>query len=135
MMLATNKTILGKKGAVVIVHDYMSRWRIEEYFRFKKQHFRFEDFRVRSLTSMNNLNQLLTYAMGMLGLVADESDNSHLFHRLIHNARSLPRDVRFYYYQLAEGITKTLAHARTGIQGWIPIRETGPRQLTMKLIC
>jgi len=135
MMLATNKTILGKKDAVGIVHDYMSRWRIEEYFRFKKQHFRFEDFRVRSLTSMNNLNQLLTYAMGMFGLVADESDTSHLFHRLIHNARALRRDVQFYYYQLAEGITKTLAHARTGIKDWIPIRDTGPRQLTMKLIC
>ena len=36
MMLATNKTILGKKNAVSIVRDYMSRWRIEEYFRFKQ---------------------------------------------------------------------------------------------------
>lgn len=135
MMLATNKTILGKKNAVGIVRGYMSRWRIEEYFRFKKQHFGFEDFRVRSLTSMNNLNQLLTYAMGMLGLVADASDTNHLSHRMIHNARSLRKDVRFYYYQLAEGISKTLAYARTGIRDWIPIRDTGPRQLTLKLIC
>src|SRR5690625_3488520 len=113
----------------------MSRWRIEEYFRFKKQHFGFEDFLVRSLTSMNNLNQLLTYAMGMLGLVADASDTSHLSHRMIPNARSLRKDVRFYYYQMAEGISKTLAYARTGIREWIPIRDTDPRQLTLKLIC
>src|SRR5699024_10282633 len=58
MMLATNKTVLGKKDAIDIVRHYMSRWRIEGYFRFKKQHFEFENFRVRSLTSMNNLNQL-----------------------------------------------------------------------------
>lgn len=135
MMLATNKPIHGKRDAIGIVRNYMSRWRIEEYFRFKKQHFGFEDFRVRSLTSMNNLNQLLSFAIGMLGLVAETSDTGHLFHRLIHNARALRRDVGFHYYQLAEGVTKTLAHARTGIKDWIPIRETGPRQLTMKLIC
>src|SRR5699024_7059499 len=111
MMLATNKSIWSKQDAVGIVHDYMSRWRIEEYFRFKKQHFGFEDFRVRNLTAINNLNQLLTYAMGMIGLVTEESDTSQLFHRLIHNARSLRRDVQFHYYQLAEGISKTLAHA------------------------
>src|SRR5699024_9695663 len=42
MMLVTNKSILGKKDAIGIVHDYMSRWRVEEYFRFKIQHFKFE---------------------------------------------------------------------------------------------
>lgn len=135
MMLVTNKIILGKKDAIGIVHNYMSRWRVEEYFRFKKQHFDFEDFRVRSLTSMNNLNQLLTYAIGMLGLVAEASETSHLFHRLIHNSRSLRQDIRFHYYQMAEGITKTLAYARTGIKDWIPIRDTGPRQLTLKISC
>ena len=135
MMLATNKPIRSKQDAIGIVRDYMSRWRIEEYFRFKKQHFGFEDFRVRSLMSMNNLNQLLTYALGMLGLVAEQSDTSQLFHRLIHNARALRRKVDFHYYQLAEGVMKTLAYARTGVQDWIPIRETGPHQLTMRLIC
>lgn len=135
MMLATNKVIRDKKDAIQIVRAYMSRWRIEEYFRFKKQHFGFEDFRVRSLTSMNNLNQLLTYAMGMLGLLADESEHSGLFQRLIHNSRALRKDIRFYYYQLAEGISATLSHARTGIKDWIPIRNTGPRQLTLKLVC
>lgn len=135
MMLATNKAIQGKKDVIQIVRAYMSRWRIEEYFRFKKQHFGFEDFRVRSLTSVNNLNQMLTYAMGMLGVLTDKSGTSQLFRRLIHNARALRSDIRFYYYQLAEGISATLALARTGINDWIPIRKTGPRQLTLKLIC
>lgn len=135
MMLATNKPIRGKKDAIGIVHDYMSRWRIEEYFRFKKQHFAFENFRVRSLTSINNLNQLLTYAIGMLGLVTEASNTSQLYHRLIHNSRSLRKDIQFYYYQIAEGILKTLAYAKTGIKDWISTRSTEPRQLTMKLIC
>jgi hypothetical protein len=42
MMLATNKPIHSKEDAIHIVRTYMSRWRVEEYFRFKKQHFGFE---------------------------------------------------------------------------------------------
>jgi hypothetical protein len=135
MMLATNRILENKEDVIRIIRDYMSRWRVEEYFRFKKQHFGFEDFRVRSLMSINQLNQLLTYAIGLLGLLADKSETSQLFHRLIHNARALRRDIQFHYYQLAEGIVSTLAHARTGIGGWIPIRKSGPRQLEMKLAC
>ena len=71
MMLATNKIIKSKEDVVKILRLYMSRWRIEEYFRLKKQEYGFENFRVRSLKSINNLNQLLTYTIGMLGILAD----------------------------------------------------------------
>ncbi|NLJ40822.1 MAG: transposase [Clostridiales bacterium] len=135
MMLATNRILEKKEDVIRVVRDYMSRWRVEEYFRFKKQHFGFEDFRVRSLTSINQLNQLLTYAIGLLGLLADKSETSQLFHRLIHNARALRKDIQFHYYQLAEGVVLTLAHAKTGVRDWIPIRKSGPRQLKMKLAC
>lgn len=133
MMLATNKTIRGKDDVVHIVRTYMSRWRIEEYFRFKKQHFGFENFRVRSLTSINNLNQLLTFAIGLIGLLADKLNTSKLARRLIHNAKALRTTVQFFYYQLAEGIAATLAHARAGVQDWFQIRSNGPRQLELKL--
>ncbi len=73
-MLATNKVIKGKEDVVNIVRTYMSRWRVEEYFRFKKQHFGFENFRVRSLRSINNLNRLLTYAIGILGILAEKNE-------------------------------------------------------------
>jgi hypothetical protein len=63
MMLATNRPIKGKEDAVDICRMYLSRWRIEEYFRFKKQHFGFEGFRVRKLKSINALNQLMTYTI------------------------------------------------------------------------
>lgn len=133
MMLATNKTIRGKDDVIDIVRTYMSRWRIEEYFRFKKQHFGFENFRVRSLTSINNLNQLLTFAIGLIGLLSEKLNTSKLARRLIHNAKALRTTVQFYYYQLAEGIMATLAHARAGIQDWFRIRSNGPRQLELKL--
>ncbi|MDI9413509.1 MAG: transposase, partial [Bacillota bacterium] len=66
MMLATNKKISGKEDVINILRLYLSRWRIEEYFRFKKQAYNFENFRVRNLKAINNLNQLLTYALGFV---------------------------------------------------------------------
>ncbi len=52
MMLATNKKIKSKEDVVNIALTYFSRWRIEEYFRCKKQMFQFENFRVRKLAAI-----------------------------------------------------------------------------------
>lgn len=133
MMLVTNKHMGNKRDVIQVIRDYMSRWRVEEYFRFKKQHFDFENFRVRSLVSINNLNQLLTYAIGFIGLLASKRKSNLLTHRLLYNAKGLRKDIQFYYYQLAEGIFATLAYAREGIQGWFNMRRNEPQQLEFKL--
>ena len=44
MALITNTPVTNNNEARKIVQIYMSRWRIEEYFRCKKQTFKFEDF-------------------------------------------------------------------------------------------
>ena len=59
MMLATNLPVTSKEDVRRVVRTYFTRWRIEEYFRFRKQHFGFEEFRVRSLKAMNALNHYL----------------------------------------------------------------------------
>ena len=56
MMLATNKEIRSKDDVIRIARTYFSRWRIEEYFRCKKQTYQFENFRVRKLEAINALN-------------------------------------------------------------------------------
>ena len=56
MMLATNKEIKSKNDVIKVAKLYFSRWRIEEYFRCKKQMFQFENFRVRKLKAINALN-------------------------------------------------------------------------------
>ena len=43
--------------------NYVSRWKIEEQFRFKKCGFNFEGFRVRSLNRINNLTMCLDAAI------------------------------------------------------------------------
>ena len=56
MYLLTDMDIKSKDDAEKIARIYMLRWRIEEYFRAKKQNYDFENFRVRTLQSINNLN-------------------------------------------------------------------------------
>ena len=66
MMLAINKKIQSKEDVVNIAMTYFSRWRIEEYFRCKKQMFQFENFRVRKLAAINALNFYITLCMAFL---------------------------------------------------------------------
>ncbi|NLL06760.1 MAG: transposase, partial [Clostridiaceae bacterium] len=49
MMLISNIKSSDKRLPVVVTKVYLMRWRIKEYYRFKKQQFGFEDFRVQSL--------------------------------------------------------------------------------------
>ena len=67
MMLVTSKAIRSKDDVVKVARLYFSRWRIEEYFRAKKQILDFENFRVRSLVSINALNFHITIAMTFRG--------------------------------------------------------------------
>lgn len=131
MMLATNRPIRGKKDVQKIVRLYLSRWRIEEYFRFKKQHFSFENIRVRSLQSMNNLNHMMSYAIALIGMLADQKQHSALTKLLIANAKAIRQDVCFLYYRIAQGMRNTLAYAREGIARWFKRRRYEPRQLSL----
>ena len=52
MMLASNIQIKSKEDVIKTARCYLDRWRIEEYFKFKKQEYNFENFRVRILKSI-----------------------------------------------------------------------------------
>ena len=46
------------------------RWRIEEYFCFKKQQFELEGLRVMSLQSIRNMNLMAMLAVGYIGIIS-----------------------------------------------------------------
>lgn len=121
MMLATNHSIQSKEDAIRVVRMYFSRWRIEEYFRFKKQHFRFENFRVRSLRAMNALNQFLGYAIAFLALLTQKQDSSVLKTSVLCSANPQREHVSFLMYRFGCGVLRILARARTGIREWFHI--------------
>lgn len=136
MMLATNKPILGKEDVVGICRTYLCRWRIEEYFKFKKQGFGFENFRVRSLKAIGNLNTLVSYAISFIAHVIGKGPSSKFRALVYERARSLPKKVLFHYYRVAKGLAAILAHAKVGIKEWYrPKQRVKCPQLCMKLMC
>jgi len=133
MMLATNKMINSKDDVVSILRTYLSRWRIEEYFRLKKQVFGFEKFRVRGLKAVNSTNRFLTYAIAFLALIHAKPDTNVIKSKVIENARALKVKALFHYYRIAKGIAFIIREAKTGIRGWFKPVNPNPKQLRFRL--
>ena len=123
MMLASNIAIRSKEDLIKTGRCYIDRWRIEEYFKFKKQEYNFENFRVRTLKSINNLNKMLTYAIGLIGLLSEKINKKEFVNTIIKESKSLKENVYLWFYQLSRGIYKILKMARTGIRDWQQIRK------------
>ena len=134
MMLATNKELKSREDVIRIARLYFSRWRIEEYFRCKKQVFQFENFRVRKLKAINALNFHITICMAFLALVSMKSETNALKVSIIQTAAPVKEKVQFCYYRLAKGISGILAYAKEGIRLWFRTKRPAYRQLCLKLI-
>ena len=134
MVLLTNRSIHSKEDVIKVVRLYFYRWRIEEYFRSKKQEYDFENIRVRTLKAINNLNLLLTIHMGHLSMLAEEMDNKLLIIKIIEASKSLRNKVCVWFSQLARGIYEILKKAHTGIKEYQKIEQRLEyKQLQLKL--
>lgn len=133
MMLLTNKDIQSKEDVIKIAKLYFSRWRIEEYFRAKKQIFQFENFRVRSIKSINALNMIITLCMAFLAHITMKRENSALKVKIIEVADPLKEKVHFLYYRIAKGISGILAYAQEGVKLWYKAKRQRYRQLCFKI--
>lgn len=118
MKLLTNIKIKRKEDVIKIVRLYLSRWRIEEHFRGKKQEYDFENMRVRTLESMNNLNMILTILLGYIAILADNINNRLLTVKIIYASQSLKNTCIVWLSQIARGIKAILEHANRGIKEW-----------------
>ena len=134
MMLATNKEIRSKDDVIRVARLYFSRWRIEEYFRCKKQVFQFENFRVRKLIAINALNFYITLCMAFLAHMSMKSETNALKATVIKMAAPIKEKVSFCYYRLAKGISGVLSYAKESIRLWFRTRRPAYRQLCLKLL-
>jgi len=133
MMLVTNKAISNKDDVIKIARLYFSRWRIEEYFRAKKQIFDFENFRVRKLKAINALNFYIGIAMSFLGHMTRKDAANALLKSVLEAARPIKDKVQFYYYRIADGIAELLRYAHSGICDWFKPRRPNQMQLRFRL--
>ncbi len=132
MMLVTNKPICSKEDVKAIAKIYFHRWRIEEYFRSKKQLFQFENFRVRSLVAINSLNFFLTLAMTFLTWIGMKTTTS-LFQSIIEASQPIKAKVFFFHYRIELGIQQLLSYARTGIKEWFKPTHSNRDQYRLRL--
>lgn len=134
MMLATNKEIKSKDDVIQVAKLYFSRWKIEEYFRCKKQMFQFENFRVRKLSAINALNFYITLCMAFLAHMSMKSETNTLKTAIIRTADPIKEKISFFYYRLAKGISGILSYAKEGIRLWFRTKRPAYRQLSLKLV-
>lgn len=134
LLLLTNREIKSKDDVIKIVRLYFYRWRIEEYFRSKKQEYDFENMRIRTLKAMNNLNLLLTIHMGHMSKLIEEMDNKLLSIKIIERSKSLRNKIMVWLNQFARGIGEILSFAHTGIKDWQSIEKREKyKQLSLNL--
>lgn len=134
LILLTNRSIHSKEDVIKVVRLYFYRWRVEEYFRSKKQEYEFENMRVRTLKSMNNLNLMLMIHMGHLGMLIEDMDRKLLTLKILERSKSLKRKVLVWLTQVANGIANILSYAHTGIKEYQKIEKREKyKQLQLKL--
>ena len=121
LVLYTNLDETLENIAVRVVKGYLMRWRIEEFYAFKKENgLRFEDFRVRSLKAIKNLDLLLTIAAGFVGMLCGKTDTSIVV-ELIAASKRIPKistflkKTKFLLYAVLDGIACVVAALRCGI--------------------
>ena len=126
LMLLTNLKSDDKRLCVTITKVYLMRWRIEEYYKFKKQGFGFEKFLVRSLKSIRNLDLLLTIALGYIGTLSEKIDESIEVSEIIQASKRLYGLSKFTFYAISDGLYEIFSKIYTGISGFFikPPRST-----------
>ncbi len=116
LMLITNLTSEDVRLPVIITKVYLLRWRIEEFYRFKKQQFGFEDFKVRSMASIRNLDLMVTIAIGWIGLMSDKREENPVIMELIHISKRIYGTPKFVFYAIADGLFALIAKTAVGIE-------------------
>lgn len=119
LLLTSLKMQEKKKLCHIVTKVYLMRWRIEEYFKFKKQQFELEDLRVMSLQSIRNLNMIATLASGYIGLTSSARKDSIFLMELKECSKRIYGIPRFIFYALGYAIERVLSMSRTGINTFL----------------
>jgi hypothetical protein len=127
LMLLTNLESDDKRLCVTITKVYLMRWRIEEYYRFKKQGFGFEKFLVRSLKSIRNLDLFLTIAIGYLGALSEKVDDSIEVIEIVAASKRLYGLARFTLYAISDGLFSIFGKSYTGILSFFVRPQPSPQ--------
>ncbi|WP_243235597.1 hypothetical protein [Zhenpiania hominis] len=88
---------------------------------------------MRKLKAINALNFYITVCMAFLAMISMASETNALKVSIIKTADPIRKDVFFYYYRLAKGISGILSYAKQGVRLWFRTKRPICRQLCLKL--
>ena len=118
LLLLTNLKSDDNRLCVTITKVYLMRWRIEEYYRFKKNSFGYEKFLVRSLISIRNLDLLLSFAIGYIGILSEKLVDSLEVLLIIEASKRLYGLSKFSFYAISDGLFVIFAKLYSGISAF-----------------
>ena len=122
MLLVTNleiqETSQKKKLCIIVTKVYLMRWRIEEYFRFKKQQFNFEDLRVMSLNSIRNLDFFATLAVGYLGIFYSGNNGSPFMDMVFECSKRIYKIPKFVFSAIGYTFKQIFSKTSSGIMNY-----------------
>ncbi len=114
MMLLTNVPVVARDSQSVwwIVQIYLTRWKIEETFRFVKQSYNLEDIRVMKYQRLKNLVILVTAAAYFAAtFLGQQMKLRILCEKLLIISQRFFGIPPFRFYALADGIRQILSQA------------------------
>ncbi len=99
--------------------------------RFKKNQFKFENLRVRSLNSIRNLDMLLTIAIGYIGFISEKADERVFVMELIEYSKRIYGANKFVFYAIADGLYTLLSKCKQGISGML---KKKPKSMQLSMV-
>ena len=118
LILLTSLSSDDPQLCVTVTKVYLMRWRIEEYYRFKKQDFGFEKFLVRSLDSIRNLDLLLSMAIGYIGILSEKIEDCIQVIHVINASKRLYGLATFTFYAISDGLKAVFSKSYVGIKSF-----------------
>ena len=112
MLLLSNMDELTPEVEKTIVKLYMVRWKVEELFRFEKQNFKLENFRVRKLKAIRNLNLMVMMVTAFISLLSEKQQTA-LFKSLYKVSKTIEKQFKnnhVYFYSIARAICTVLCN-------------------------
>lgn len=117
MLLLTNKDIRLHNGKELwrIVEIYLTRWKCDECYRYIKQSYNFEDFRVQSYISIRNITVLVHAIAYFTSIYIGVSLKMKLLvQKIFLLSKRFFGVPTFFNYAMADGIFELLKHSRAG---------------------
>lgn len=103
----------------LITKVYLLRWKIEEYFKFKKQQFAFEDIRVMHFNSIRNMHFLVTLATAFISLISTENQYHVFMIELKKAAQRIFSIPKFMLYALGYAFKNVLSKSYKSLINFI----------------